>query len=117
MWGNRRLQRIERLIHKEINELFRLQTQQMNKSVMVSVTTIRINLDLSVAKIFLSIYPSDKIMKIMQNIEQNKNTLRYDLGLRIGKQIRCIPELVFFVDNSLDYIENIDCLLNSSEKT
>jgi len=55
-------------------------------------------------------------MEIMQNIEKNKNTLRYDLGLRVGKQIKHIPELVFFIDNSLDYVENIDCLLNSNEK-
>ncbi|BAG83558.1 MAG: 30S ribosome-binding factor RbfA [Candidatus Azobacteroides pseudotrichonymphae] len=109
--GKRKLQKIERLVQKEINELFRLQTQQMRQLTIISVTTVRISSDLSVAKIFLSIYPSDKIGKITQSIEQGKSAIRYNLGLRIGKQIRHIPKLAFFVDNSFEYVENINHLL------
>jgi ribosome-binding factor A len=79
--------------------------------VMISVTNVRMSPDLSVSKAYLSIYPSQKGEEIIENINLNKKTIRYELGLRIGKQIRRIPELAFFLDDSIDYLENIDHLL------
>jgi ribosome-binding factor A len=107
-----RLQKIERLIQKDLSEIFLLQTKQM-PGVMVSVTNVRMSPDLSVAKAYLSIFPSEKGKEIMENINRNKKSIRYELGVRIGKQVRRIPELAFFLDDSIDYLENIDNLLHS----
>jgi ribosome-binding factor A len=105
-----RLHRIERLIQKDLSEIFLLQTRQM-QGIMVSVTNVRMSPDLSVSKAYLSIFPSQKGKELLESINHNKKTIRYELGLRIGKQIRRIPELIFFLDDSIDYLENIDNLL------
>ncbi|MDR0864268.1 MAG: 30S ribosome-binding factor RbfA [Candidatus Symbiothrix sp.] len=107
-----RIQKIERLIQKDLSEIFLLQTKQM-PGVMVSVTNVRMSPDLSVARTYLSIFPSEKGKELMENINHNKKSIRFELGVRIGKQVRRIPELAFFLDDSIDYLENIDHLLNS----
>jgi ribosome-binding factor A len=106
-----RLQKIERLIQKDLSEIFLLQTKQM-PGVMVSVTGVRMSPDFGVAKAYLSIFPSEKGKDLIENIHQNTKSIRYELGLRIGKQVRRIPELTFFLDDSIDYLANIDNLLN-----
>jgi ribosome-binding factor A len=108
---NTRLQKIERLIQKDLGEIFQSQTRLM-RGVIVSVTKVRVSPDLSLAKAYLSIFPSEKSKDILENINRNKKSLRYELGLRIGKQVRRIPEIAFFIDDSMDYIENIDRLLS-----
>jgi len=108
--NNTRLQRMARLIQKDLSEIFLLQTKQ-TPGIMVSVTQVQMSPDLSLSKAYLSIYPSEKGKEIMENIHANKKSIRYELGERIGKQIRRIPELAFFLDDSIDYLENIDNLL------
>ena len=105
-----RQQRIERLLQKELGEIFQRQTQNMH-GVLVSVSKVRISPDLSVCKGYLSIFPSERADEILQNIRSNIRTLRYDLGQRVRHQLRIIPELKFFKDDSLDYIDHIDELL------
>ncbi|MDR0413727.1 MAG: 30S ribosome-binding factor RbfA [Dysgonamonadaceae bacterium] len=105
-----RLQKIERLIQKDLSEIFLSQTRQTH-GVMVSVTNVRMSADLGIAKAYLSIFPSEKGTEIMENINAGKKSIRYELGLRIGKQVRRVPELLFFRDDSIDYLENIDQLL------
>lgn len=78
---------------------------------MVSVTRTRISPDLSICTAYLSIFPSDKGEEIIKNISANEKTIRYELGTRVRHQLRIIPELRFFIDDSLDYIEHIDELL------
>lgn len=112
---NTRLQKIERLIQKDLGEIFLLQTKQM-PGVLVSVTNVRISPDLSVVKAYLSIFPSERGTEILENINLHKKAIRYDLGLRIGKQVRRVPELSFFLDDSIDYLENIDNLLNKDKE-
>ena len=109
---SKRLQKIERLIQKDLSEIFLLQTKQL-PGIMISVTKVRISPDLSLAKAYLSVFPSEKSQEMITNITANAKTIRYDLGLRIGKQVRRIPELAFFLDDSIDYLENIDRLLNN----
>ncbi|MDR0542584.1 MAG: 30S ribosome-binding factor RbfA [Dysgonamonadaceae bacterium] len=108
---SKRLQKIERLIQKELSEIFLLQTKQL-PGVMVSVTKVRMSPDLGLAKAYLSIFPSERSQELLENIHQNKKSIRFDLGSRIGKQVRRIPELAFFLDDSIDYLENIDNLLH-----
>ncbi len=110
-----RQQKINRLIQKELGEIFLLQTKAM-PGILVSVSGVRISPDLSVAKAYLSIFPSEKGKELLANIKTNVKAIRYDLGQRLGKQLRIIPELVFYIDDSLDYLENIDKLLNTEGK-
>ncbi|GHT05780.1 ribosome-binding factor A [Bacteroidia bacterium] len=105
-----RTQKIERLIQKDLSEIFLLQTKWMH-GVMVSVTRVRISPDLSVAKAYLSLFPTEKGAELLKNINDGKKSIRFELGQRIGKQVRRIPELIFYLDDSIDYLENIDQLL------
>jgi ribosome-binding factor A len=105
-----RQNRIARLLQKELSELFQRQTQLM-RGTLVSVTKVKISPDLSVCTAYLSIFPPEKAQEMLQNIQKNERTLRYDLGQRVRYQLRVIPELRFFQDDSLDYLERIDQLL------
>ena len=79
--------------------------------VMVSVTRCRVSPDLSICTAHLSIFPSEKSDELLKNVAANEKSIRYELGTRVRNQLRIIPELRFFVDDSLDYIERIDELL------
>ena len=98
-----RQQKIERLIQKELSDMLQRQTQQV-PGVLVSVSRVRISPDLSV-------FPSERGEEIVANINANVKTVRFELGKRVRHQLRIIPELKFFIDDSLDYIEHIDELL------
>lgn len=78
---------------------------------MLSVTTVRVSPDLSYAKVYVSIFPSDRIEIVMQSLEEHNRNIRFILGKKVGKQMRIVPEIRFFVDDSLDYIDKIDELL------
>ena len=108
-----RLSKIERLLQKELSELFRKQTAMM-RGILVTVSKVRVSPDLGVAKVYLSIFPSEKGKEQLASIEKNKKTLRYDLGQIVRTQLRRIPELAFFLDDSLDYVEKIDKLLKNN---
>lgn len=105
-----RLLRIGRLLQKEIGDIFLQETRAM-QGVLISVSAVRVSADLSVAKVYLSIFPSDKANDLLESIRSNVKSIRFDLGQRVRTQLRKIPELVFYLDDSLDYIENIDNLL------
>ena len=105
-----RQNRIARLLQKELSLIFQSQTRLMH-GVMVSVTRTRVSPDLSICTAYLSVFPSDKGEELLKNIEANTETIRYALGTRVQNQLRIIPELRFFIDDSLDYIERIDELL------
>jgi len=112
---NRRLQKIERLVQKELGELFLLQTKQM-PGILISVSAVKVSPDLSLAKAYLSIFPSEKGEEIITAVRENVKSIRYDLGQRVKMQLRKIPELSFFIDDSLDYLDNIDNLLKKSKE-
>ena len=105
-----RQEKIARLIQKELSEIFRQQTAKMG-NVLVSVSAVRVSPDLSIARVYLSIFPSEKADEILKNINASAKTVRYELAQRVRYQLRKTPELSFFVDDSLDYIEHIDELL------
>ena len=105
-----RQNKISRLLQKELSEIFLLQTKAM-PGVLVSVSAVRISPDMSIARVYLSVFPSEKAEEIVKNVNDNMKTIRYELGTRVRHQLRIIPELKFFVDDSLDYIEKIDSLL------
>ncbi len=105
-----RQNRIARLLQKELATIFQNQTRQTH-GVLVSVTRVRISPDLSICTAYLSIFPSEKSEEIIENIRHNEKSVRYELGTRVRNQLRIIPELRFFIDDSLDYIDRIDQLL------
>ena len=105
-----RQNRIARLLQKELSLIFQSQTRAMH-GVMISVTRCKVSPDLSICTAYLSIFPSNRSEEIIANIKANEKTIRYELGTRVRNQLRIIPELRFFVDDSLDYIEHIDELL------
>ena len=105
-----RQQKISRLIQKELSEMFVQQTK-LTKGLLVTVSAVRVSPDLSIASAYLSIFPSDKGEETVKNINSNVKVIRYDLGQRVRHQLRIIPEIRFYIDDSLDYIENIDKLL------
>ena len=106
----KRLNKIGRLIQKELSDIFLLQTKAM-PGVLVSVSVVRISPDLGIAKAYLSIFPSSRAEELLTAIRANTKDIRFDLGKRVGQQLRIIPNLSFYVDDSLDYLENIDNLL------
>lgn len=105
-----RQNRISRLLQKELAEIFQSQTRSMH-GVLVSVTRVRISPDLSICTAYLSIFPSNRGEELLKNITTNEKSIRYELGRRVHNQLRIIPELRFFIDDSLDYIDHIDELL------
>ena len=107
-----RQNKIARLLQKELSVIFQQQTRAMH-GVMVSVTRTKISPDLSICTAYLSVFPSEKAEEILNNIKANEKTIRYDLGQRVRYQLRIIPELRFFIDDSLDYIDRIDELLKN----
>ena len=105
-----RQNKIARLLQKELSQIFQEQTRSLH-GVMVSVTRVKVSPDLSICTAYLSIFPSEKSEELIKNITKNEKQIRYELGTRVRYQLRIIPELRFFIDDSLDYIERIDELL------
>ena len=110
-----RQNKIARMLQKELSIIFQQQTRMM-RGVMVTVTRTKISPDLSICTAYLSVFPSEKAKEIMENINANEKTIRYELGTRIRHQMRIVPELRFFLDDSLDYIDRIAQLLAEDHK-
>ena len=104
--------KISRLLQKELSEIFRLQTAKTHGT-LVSVSAVRVTPDLSIAKVYLSVFPCDQAQEVMDSIKASAKTIRYDLAQKVRFVLRKTPELQFYLDDSLDYLENIDHLLES----
>ena len=104
--------KIARLLQKELSEIFRLQTAKTH-GVIVSVSSVKVSPDLSIARAYLSVFPSAKAQELIESINHNARTIRYELAQRVRFQLRKTPELSFYLDDSLDYIQNIDNLLSA----
>ena len=102
--------KIARLLQKELSEYFRGLTSAMG-GVLVSVTSVRVSPDLSIARAYLSIFPSERGEELLGNVNKNTKTVRFELAKKLRFQLRKMPELSFLLDDSLDYIEHIDNLL------
>ena len=108
----KRQAKISRLIQRELSEIFRRQTAKAG-GVLISVSAVRVSPDLSIAKAYLSIFPPEKSDDILENIKRQSKTVRYELAQAVRQVLRKCPDLHFYLDDSLDYIENIDRLLAS----
>lgn len=107
-----RQNKISRLIQREMAEILLRLNKSNYQGKLISVTVVRITKDLSIARIYLSIFPSEFATEILNEIQLLTKMLRGELGRKIGKSVRIIPDLEFYIDDSLDYIDKIDNLLN-----
>ncbi len=106
-----RQQKVGRLLQKEIGEIFNQGLVSISSGMMISVTLVRMSPDLGLAKIYLSIFPSQDHSEGIDKIKSSSSEIRYQLGKRVGKQLRHVPELHFYLDDSFDYAEKINNLL------
>ena len=102
--------KISRLLQKELSEIFRQQTAKTHGT-LVSVSAVRVSPDLSIARVYLSIFPTEKSQELLESITASAKTIRYELAQKVRFQLRKCPDLSFYIDDSLDYAENIDRLL------
>jgi len=105
---NTRQQRIGRQIQRDMAEIFAREGAEIVRGSMVTVTAVRMSPDLGYARIYLSVFPFENNAAVMQAVGSNAWLLRRELGRRIKDQLRTVPELQFFLDDSLEYIERID---------
>ncbi len=108
-----RQQKIGRQIQRDMSDIFSKEAASLLGGAMVSVTLVRVSPDLSLAKVYLSIFPFDRHPTVMQSIQENSWLIRKALGVRVKNQLRIVPELAFYVDDSLEYVSRIDELLNT----
>ena len=103
--------KVARELQKDLAEIIRSKGMAVFDGAMVTVSEVRISPDLSVAKVFVSIFPSEKAEKVMGILEENAKAIRGELGRMVAKQFRIVPELIFILDSTLDYAEHIEELL------
>jgi len=103
--------KVAREIQKDLAEIIRGKGMAVFGGAMVTVSEVRVSPDLSLAKTYVSIFPSAKAEEVMKTLNDNIKVLRGELGHLVAKQLRIVPEIVFYLDTSLDYAEHIDELL------
>ena len=109
---SKRQQKISRLIQKDIGEILQRESISFSKGAMITVTKVHVTRDFSLAKVFLSIFAAKDKQDIINHVNSQKKEIRYKLGTLVKDQLRKVPDLEFYEDDSLDYIENIENLLN-----
>ena len=103
--------KVAKEIQKVMAEIIRSKGMTAFGGALVSVSGVKVSPDLSVAKVYVSVFPSDKAESVMGALEENGKALRGELGHTMGKQLRIVPEIIFYLDSSLDYVEHIEELL------
>lgn len=107
-----RQQKVSRMLQRELAEYFQQHTRELLPGKMITVTVVRISPDMGLAKVYLSIFPREEKEKDpIETIRSHASSIRNAIGNKIRNQVRSIPEFVYYLDDSLDYIENIDNLL------
>ena len=103
--------KVARQVQKDLGEIFQRQAQSHYQGHMITVTQVRMSPDLGLARVYISIFPAQKREEILTEVKTNTRSIRHELGKRVRHQLRIVPDLNFYLDDSLDYIENIDRLL------
>lgn len=107
-----RQNKISRLVQREMADILLKLNKTKFTGKIISVSIVRVTKDLGIARIYLSIFPSDFSEEILAELRVMTKQIRGDLGRKVGKSLRVIPNLEFYIDDSLDYIDNIDKLLH-----
>ncbi len=103
--------KVAREIQRDMAEILRSKGMAAFGGAMVTVSEVRVSPDLSIAKTYVSIFPSTKAEEVMKILNDNLKSLRGELGRKVGAQLRIVPEIDFYLDSTLDYAEHIDELL------
>lgn len=103
-----RQRKVAQIIQEDIAELLRKQSAESGRNLLVSVSTVTVTPDLSIAKIYLSIFPSEFRNPVMKEVEENNAQYRNFLGQKMAKQVRIVPQIKFYLDTSLDQVEKIE---------
>ena len=103
--------KVARLLQKEMGDIFEMDMRRLFPGAMITITKVNVTKDLSMARFNLSIFAVKDKKPTMEDIRSHIPEFRYKLGNRIAKQVRIIPQIEFFEDDSLDYIDNIEKLL------
>ena len=106
-----RQQKVGRELQRDLAEIIRSKGMAAFGGAMVTVSEVRVSPDLSIAKVYVSIFPSDRQEAVMKLLEENNKAIRGELGRKVAKQLRIVPELDFYLDTTLDYVEHIEELL------
>jgi len=108
-----RQKKVSRLIQKELADIFLKRGNEFGHGKLISITRVRVSPDLSFAKVYLSIFPAINQEEILHGIQDHSSKIRFDLGHKVRSQLRIVPDIVFHIDDSLDYIDKIDKLLKT----
>lgn len=103
-----RQRKISQLIQQDIAEIFQKNDARYFPGQMVTVTRVKVSPDLGLAKVALSLFPEKKDLEFKKTIATYKSEIRFELGKRTKNQLRVIPDLMFFLDDSLDRLEEIE---------
>lgn len=103
-----RQRKVAQIIQEDFAELFRKQASESKQNFLVTVSDVKVTADLSIAKIYLSIFPQEFRDPVMKEIEAGKPAYRNFIGKKMGKQVRIIPEINFYLDTTLDDVEKIE---------
>ncbi len=106
-----RQQKVARLLQKEMGEYLQKNSRKLLPGKMITVTVVRVSPDLGVAKVYLSIFPLKNDDEPIETLKKHAVKIRHEIGQKIKNQVRAIPEFVYYLDDSLDYIDRIDNLL------
>lgn len=112
MMESTRQNKVARLLQKDLSDIFQKAEKEVTQGKMITVTVVRISPDLSVAKVYLSLFPSDNSAAFKEHLQSHVKSIRLELGRRVRNQLRIVPELIFYIDDSLEYASRIDQLLN-----
>ena len=113
---SQRQRKIAGIIQQDIAEILqRAATDGGMKGVLISVTKVYITVDLSIAKVYVSIFPNAKAKELLDGIKSNQVLIRHELAQRTKNQLRRVPELTFYLDDSLEYIDKIEQSLKGEE--
>ena len=107
-----RQHKVSRLLQKELGDYFQKNGSEITGGKMITVTVVRISPDLGVAKVYLSIFPGEQQEEDIKAVAERATMVRSEMGKRLRNQLKHIPEFVFYLDDSLDYIDRIEDLLN-----
>lgn len=106
--------KISKMLQRELGEIFQREGKARYGGALITVTKVNVTRDLSLARTFLSLFATKDKKALLENIRSHTGEIRFYLGRRIKNQIRHIPELEFYEDDSLDYIDKIDNLLHEN---
>lgn len=106
--------KLSRQIQRDISDIFQREARGVVSGAMVSVTVVRLSPDFALAKVFLSVFPFNKSSEIMERVQDNVWMIRKELGKKMKNQIKSIPEVAFFLDDSMEYAENIEGVLKDT---